>query len=80
MSIDANPVGVSLNFWWVWVKILPLPAPIAEASIWRKSFQLHPFWMVARIKDLEVPVVVEKKDVRHPHAPLEAVAGGVSSQ
>jgi len=79
MSTGASPVAVSPSSWWVWVKILPSPAPIAEASIWRKSWRQHLFWMVARIEGREVPVAVEKNDVRHPHAPLEGFAGEISN-
>jgi hypothetical protein len=35
--------------------------------------------MVARIKGREVPVAVEKSDVRHPHAPLEGFAGEINN-
>jgi len=79
MSTGASPVAVSLSSWWVWAKILPSPALIAEASIWKKSCRLHLFWMVARIKGREVPVAVEKSDVRHPHAPLEGFAGEINN-
>jgi hypothetical protein len=35
--------------------------------------------MVARIEDLEVPVAVEKNDVRHPHVLLEGFAGEINN-
>jgi hypothetical protein len=35
--------------------------------------------MVALIEGLEVPVAVEKSDVRHPHAPVEGFAGEINN-
>ena len=74
MNTAAGLAGVSMSSWSGSVKMPTSFAGIAKASIWKKSCQRPPFWIVVRKVDQAPLVAVAKNDVSAPLVPREVAA------